>query len=165
MAVPVSLDAVVDEMEMLSEEGMHAFLNRQTGELYGGTADQLATAEESDDEDLPDWEVDIIQRLREILDSSDWLALPGRDAHADYRIMERFCLERCAGRLQEKLLSAITGRGAFRRFKDVVHQAGIAETWYAFRRELLAEEAIAWLEANNISYYPGAKEDPASGGR
>jgi hypothetical protein len=152
MAIPVSLDAVVEEMEMLSEEGMHAYLNRQTGELYGGTTGQLAMAEESDDEDLLDWEVGIIQRLREILDSSDWLELPKRDAHADYRIMERFCIERCEGRLQEKLLSAITGRGAFRRFKEVVRQAGIDETWYAFRREVLAEEAKGWLEANDIKY-------------
>jgi hypothetical protein len=154
----VSLHAVIDEMEMLSQEGMHAFLHRHTGELYGGTADQLAKAEESEDEDLLDWEVETIHRLREILESSAWLELPHRDSHADYRMMERFCLERCEGRFQEEFLLAITGRGAFRRFRDLIHQRGIWEAWYAFRRELLAEEAKAWLEAHAISFGPSVAE-------
>jgi hypothetical protein len=154
MADLVSLTAILDEMEMLSHEGMHAFFNRQTGQLYGGTADQIAKAEESDDEDLLDWEVEIIHRFRDILESSDWLELPRRDAHADYRLLERFCIERCDGRLREELLSALSGRGAFRRFKDVIQQRGIHEAWCAFRRELLAEEATAWLQAHAISFRP-----------
>jgi hypothetical protein len=154
MADFVSLTAVIEEMEMVSQEGIHTFLNRQTGELYGGTADQLAKAEESDDQDLLDWEVEIIHRLREILESSDWLELPRRDTHADYRLMEQFCLERCDGRFQEELWSALSGRGAFRRFKDLIHQHGIHEAWYAFRREALAELAKAWLQAHAISFRP-----------
>jgi hypothetical protein len=67
---------------------------------------------------------------------------------------ERFCIERCEGRLQEESLSAITGRGAFWRFKDVIHQHSIAEAWYVFRRELLVEEAKAWLEGQAIPFGP-----------
>jgi hypothetical protein len=152
MAAIVSLHDVVDEMEILGE-GMHAFLNRQTGELYGGTAELLSKAEEGD-EDLLGWEVEIVGRLREILTSPDWLELPRRHTHEDYRIMERFCLEHCEGRLQEELLSAITGRGAFGRFKDMIHRRGIHEAWYAFHRECLAEDAAKWLEAEEIVYKP-----------
>src|SRR5262249_27493741 len=147
MAAVVSLHAVVDEMEMLGGEEMHAFLNRQTGELYGGTTDLLTKAEEGDDEELLEWEVEGIDGLREVLESPDWLELPRRDSHEDYRIMERFCLEECQGRLQEDLLSAMTGRGAFRRFKDAIHRHGVHEAWYAFRRAWLTEEAREWLEA------------------
>ncbi len=156
MPLPVSLNAVVEEMEMLGgEAGMHAFLNRKTGEIYGGTEDQLATAEEGhDDEELLDWEVEMVHRLREVLESSDWLKLPRRDSHEDYRIMERFCLECCEGLLQEELLSAIIGRGAFGRFKDVLHRRGIQESWHAFRREQIAAEAKAWLETHEIAFKP-----------
>src|SRR5262245_36167935 len=116
MPAVISLDALVGELELLGEE-MHGFLNRRTGELYGGTSELLRKAEESDDEELLDWEVEMVAKLREILESEDWLDLPTRNTHEDYRIMERFCLECCEGRVQEDLLSAISGRGAFGRFK------------------------------------------------
>lgn len=156
MTLPVSLCTVVDEMEMLGgEAGMHAFLNRHTGEFYGGTAEQLAKAEDDEeDQYVPDWEVEIIQRLREVLASPDWLELPRRDSHEDFRMMERFCSERCEGQLQEDLLSVITGRRAFSRFKDTIHRHGVQQAWYTFRQEQLEEEAKAWLEAHKIAFKP-----------
>ena len=152
MVILVSLAAVAEEMELLSEDSYHAFLNRQTGELYSGTTDQLSKAEEYEDEELLTWEVEVIQRLREILGSADWLELPHRNSHSDYLLMERFCNERCEGQIQEELLSAITGRGAFGRFKAVLHRHGVQEAWYGFRRELLTEEAKAWLQSQKIPF-------------
>jgi hypothetical protein len=139
-------------MELLGE-GMHVFLNRQTGELYGGTDEQLAKAEEGDD-DLLDWEVEIVHRLREVLESPAWLELPRRDAREDHRTMEQFSLERCQGRVREELLSAIQGRGAFGRFKDAIHRRGLQEAWYAFRREALSEDVKSWLEAQGVAFGP-----------
>ncbi len=153
MALPVSLADVVDEMEMLGEGDLRAFLDRQTAELYSGTDEQIAKAEENDD-DLLDWEVEVIDRLRDILESPDWLELPQRNSHEDYRIMERFCRERCEGLLQEELLSAITNRGAFGRFQDAIHRRGVQEAWYAFRRQRIEEEAREWLEAHGIAFAP-----------
>jgi hypothetical protein len=153
MAAVVSLSALVDEMEMLGE-GRHGFVNRRTGELYGSTSELLAKAEDTETEDLLAWEVELVDKLREILESPDWLQLPNRTTYADYRIMERFCFECCEGRVQEDLLSAISGRGAFGRFKDGIHRWGVQEEWYKFRRQALMEEATAWLEAEGIAYGP-----------
>jgi hypothetical protein len=153
MAAVVSLRAVADEMDLLGDE-MHAYLNRQTGELYSTTTELRQKAEEGDDEDLLGWETEIIAKLREVLESPDWLHLPRRDTRDDYRIMERFCLEPTEADLQDELLRAINGRGAFRWFRDVVHRRGIKEAWYAFRREALAEEAAECLEAEGIAYEP-----------
>jgi hypothetical protein len=149
----VSLHAVVDEMETLGE-GTHVFLNRLTGELFSATDDMIddAESEDEDDEDLPGWEVETVQRLREILGSDQWLELPRQSSHEDHHIMERFCRESCEGDVQEELLSAIQGRGAFRRFKDLVHRRGVQDAWYAFRQERLAEEAKAWLDTNEIAF-------------
>lgn len=151
MTSRVSLHAVVEEWELLCE-GRHVFLNRLTGELFGGPDELLSVAEEGDDAGLHDWEAEIVTQFREIINSPDWLALPRRASHEDYEIMERFCLERCEGRLQEKLLAAISGRSAFRRFKDALLRSGIKEAWYAFRREAFAEDAARWLEAQGIPY-------------
>jgi hypothetical protein len=71
---------------------------------------------------------------------------------ADYRSMERFCLEHCEGRLQEELLAAITGRGAFGRFKDLIHRHGIQDAWHTFRRACVTEAARAWLAVHEIAY-------------
>ena len=51
-------------------------------------------------------------------------------------------------------MTAISGRGAFRWFRHVIHRRGIKEAWYAFRREALAEEAAGWLEVEGIAYKP-----------
>jgi hypothetical protein len=154
MAAIVSLHAVVEEMDMLCE-GMHAYLNRRTGELYGGSDEQLFKAEEEcDDDELLEWEVEIVHKLREILESSDWIELPVRQTHEQYRLMERFCLERCEGRLQDELLSAINGRGAFGRFKDCILRRRVRDDWFAFRREALEADAAAWLESLGIEHGP-----------
>ena len=153
MVTIVSLQAVVEEMELLGE-GRHSFLNRRTGELYGGTDELLAKAEEADDEELLGWELEIVAKLREILRSKDWLQVPSRSSHEDYRIMERFCGERCEGEVQQDLLSTIQGRGAFGRFKDGIHRWGVQDEWYQFRQQAMAEQAAAWLEAEGIVYGP-----------
>src|SRR5262245_13665683 len=120
----VSLREVAEEMDACME-GCHLFLNRRTGELFGCTDDSLAAAEEEDDEGLPDWQQEEVAQLREVLDSADWLKVPPRQSGDDYRIMEQFCLDQDEGQLQEQLLAAIRGRGAFGRFKDAVYRLGI----------------------------------------
>jgi len=50
MSIPVSLQDVVDELETISDEST-AYLNRQTGELYTFTDDELRWAEGNHDSD------------------------------------------------------------------------------------------------------------------
>ncbi len=151
MAAVVSLREVAEEMEVCTE-GCHSFLNLRTGELYGGPDDCLAAAEKDSDEQLLGWEQEIVARLREVLASADWIALPRRDTIEDYRIMESFCLEQADGEAQEDLLEVIEGRGAFSRFKKAIHQWGIQEDWYRYRSEATLREAAAWLKSRGIEY-------------
>jgi hypothetical protein len=153
MANVVSLRAVADELDFMGHEA-RAFLNRHTGELYSVTDELLSRVEDedADDEDLLGWELEEVGKLREILGSDDWLMLPARDTHDDYRIMESFCLERSEDDLRQELLEAIRGRGAFRWFRHVIEQRGIKDAWYAFRRAALEEAAAEWLESHGIAY-------------
>lgn len=50
----------------------------------------------------------------------------------DYDIMEDF-VDTLSGSAHDRLASAIQGRGAFRRFKDVVINMGIDQEWYDFQ--------------------------------
>ena len=54
-------------------------------------------------------------------------------------------------RLRQLLENAITGRGAFRRFKNVLssHPAEM-HNWQAFKDERLKQRIIAWLDEYNV---------------
>ena len=51
---------------------------------------------------------------------------------------------------RESLLNAIHGRGAFRYFKNRVHELGIAEAWYAFRSAQYRQVALDWCHRHGI---------------
>ena len=81
-----------------------------------------------------------------------FLLVPGANSRAGYADMEAF-IETVAGlRLQERLRGAIRGRGAFRRFKDVLAgQPAELERWVAFRDGRARRRALAWLADEGIA--------------
>lgn len=74
MPLPVSLDAVADELDDLMDDST-AYVNRKTGEVMTLSVDEASLVEEEDfdEEDLPDWERELIPKIREILESEDWI--------------------------------------------------------------------------------------------
>ena len=151
-SVVVSLHDVVAGME-LPNDAWTAYLNRRTGELVTVTdEDQRLVGAEEVPEDLPEWQREMLPKVREALESDDFLALPGKFEIHEYRIIERFSLGVEDAEVREALLQAIRGRGAFRRFKEVIHERGVAEAWYAHRQQALEDIAIDWLEANGVAY-------------
>jgi len=66
--------------------------------------------------------------------------------------MERFCLS-LEEALRDKMYAAIKGSGAFRRFKDSIHNYGIADDWYKYKEESFREIAIEWCKDNDLEYY------------
>lgn len=152
MAPVVSLRAVVDKMEIFGDP-FHAYLNTRTGELVTVSDEDLEAADSDDDlDEYPEWQRDLIRLAQAILESDDYLALPGTYEIHEYRIMERFCQSVDDERLSDELCSLIRGSGAFRRFKDAIHRHDIAEDWYGYRRQALEEIAVNWLEAHGIEY-------------
>src|SRR5690606_38362827 len=68
-----------------------------------------------------------------------------------YRWMERFIATVEDGEFRDKLVQAIDGKGAFRRFKDVLMAYPLdRERWFAFRSERLRACMEAWLQAHAI---------------
>lgn len=150
----VSLREFVDQLDFISEE-CHVYVNRRTGEFLGATSEELSAAEE-DDEDgadlLPEWQRDMLPKVREVLTTDDWLALPDKFEISEYGIMREFCYSLSDQVLQQDLLDTIGGQGTFRRFKNMLHRRDLLDKWYAFRHEALKEFAIEWLEAHELSY-------------
>lgn len=153
MSKPVKLSEIIDGMESQTYEG-RCFLNRETGEIIGISDYEFrAVEEESSLESCPEWQRDLIQTAKQILDDDKgkYIALPLRFDIDEYSMMENFALS-VDDEISDCLYAAIKERGAFRRFKDEVARFEIEEDWYKFRDEKYKELAIEWCEYNNIEF-------------
>lgn len=82
----------------------------------------------------------------------------GRFVHLDpassreqYRWMERFVQSVTDEALKERLILAIDGKGAFRRFKDVLLSYPVErDRWFTYRANLLHIYINGWLDTQDI---------------
>lgn len=105
----------------------------------------------------PELDRDISQRIGENPDRYALIPpIPSREAHGH---MEDFIYTIEDEDLRDRLGHAIRGRGAFRRFKDVLNHNPEEQTrWYHFKHNILKREAMEWLESLQIAAadkYPG----------
>lgn len=138
----VPLDAVVDALSLQSER-LAAYVDLDAGEVRMLFLDRDAYN---------------CDGMRELYDSSRAeyescrpLLLPKPDSSEDYRIMKGFadCQDGVAG---ERLLCAMEGRGAFKRFKGEVAKLGLEQQWREFRDEAYRDIARDFLEANGVRW-------------
>jgi hypothetical protein len=80
-----------------------------------------------------------------------YLSIPTDSSREGYRALEAFTDTVEDENLKEKLWIALDGRGAFRRFKDVLsHYPDEREKWFEFKNERLKNRVLEWLEENEI---------------
>ncbi len=162
------LEDIIEALEFQGES-MQAFYDRQTASVVVLPNEELAAAgmeygkeDEDGDEgegrlaDAPDWEKKQIALAQAVSadESGRFVALPDQFEVDEWRAMERFSQEVEDRAVSDRLFNAIHGPGAFRYFKDTVHQLGLADKWYAFRDEHYRTVAKEWCEANGIELQP-----------
>jgi hypothetical protein len=101
---------------------------------------------------IAEGEPDAAARRAKVSNNPDrYLRIDPASSREQYRWMERFVSAVQDQPLRERLLVAIDGKGAFRRFKDVLLAfPGERERWYAYRSELLHLHIQTWLEHLHI---------------
>ncbi len=153
MAIRVNLSDIIDGMESQSDENC-SYLNKVTGEVVIISDYEMRAAEENDPiEDFPDWEQEQVRIAREIIaETGDYLELPTKFDIDEYRIMERFCLSIEDPETSNIFCDLIHGNGAFRRFKNAIHEYDLADDWYSYRDNAFKEIAIDWCRENNIEF-------------
>ncbi len=152
MTAIVSLQEVVSGMELQSDVS-HAFLNKATGRVVTINDEEIAMAEDgAPPYELPEWQQEVLQLTIEVLNSDDYVRLPDQFEIYEYHIMEDFCYSVQTVRIQDELLYAIHGKGAFRHFKNAIHRHHIEGSWYAYRQQAFEKIAIFWLEKHGIAY-------------
>ncbi|HZU83848.1 MAG TPA: UPF0158 family protein [Polyangiaceae bacterium] len=135
--VPVDWEALEDAFENNAPE-VHSYLHLTTGEVLrvvDGVADP--------------------QMHVRIASDGNYLRIDPVSSREQYRWMERFIPMVENAELRGKLTQAIDGKGAFRRFKDVLMTYGPErERWFSFRSERLRTFMEAWLAAHAIKPVP-----------
>jgi len=115
---------------------LHSFLNKVTGDV-------IRIFRGSDDAE---------ERLREVENSPDYLYIEPISSREQYRWMEEFIETVEESNLKDKLNIAIDGKGAFRRFKDVlVGYPAERERWFGKRSAKLRAHMKEWLTAKRIN--------------
>lgn len=77
---------------------------------------------------------------------SRYLEIPGIESYIAYNFMVEFIDGLDNTRVQERLAKAIQGKGAFRRFKDLLFEyPDVRESWFEFEREKQKAYVYSWL--------------------
>ena len=131
--VPVDWEALEDAFENNAPE-VHSYLHLATGDVLrvvDGVADPQMHARINSD--------------------SNYLRIAPVSSREQYRWMERYIPMVEELELRAKLAASIDGKGAFRRFKDVLMSHGAErERWFNFRSERLRTFMEAWLVAHAL---------------
>ncbi len=131
--VAVDWEALEDAFENNAPE-VHSYLHLSTGEVLrvvDGVADP--------------------QMHVRIASDGGYLRIDPVSSREQYRWMERFIPMVEDTEARPKLIQSIDGKGAFRRFKDVLMSfSGERERWFVFRSERLRTFMEAWLAAHGI---------------
>jgi hypothetical protein len=131
--VPVDWEALEDAFENNAPE-VHSYLHIVSGEVLR-VVDGIADPE----------------MHARIASDSAYLRIEPVSSREQYRWMERFIPMVDDTPLRSQLSQAIDGKGAFRRFKDVlIAFTAERERWFAFRSERLRVFMEAWLAANAL---------------
>jgi len=92
------------------------------------------------------------QRRQQVTENiENYVRIEPASSREQYRWMERFVSSVNDDALRERLIISIDGKGAFRRFKDVLlAYPAERERWFSYRAELLHWHIHNWLGENEI---------------
>ena len=133
--IPLDWDALETAVERNAPD-TESFLDRTTGQVLTVV---------SGDPEAP-------IRKRQIAENiSNFVRVEPASSREQYRWMERFVSSVADPALRERLIISIDGKGAFRRFKDVLlAYPAERERWFSYRAELLHWHIHNWLGENQI---------------
>lgn len=152
----VYIEDIVDKMEEASDE-WRAYLNINTGEIVDAGIEYLGLAENSEDDDIVnnmvDWEKEFYEAALEIIENwNQYIKIPTQFDINEYSMMEEFIETVENSRKSSILYKAISGKGAFRRFKDAVCDLGLEKCWLAYRNTAYCKIAQQWCEDSKVQY-------------
>lgn len=135
----IKLSQVVNAIESASDEFEYLY-DTETGETVF-LADALITGINNEE-------------LEDLIENSGvrFRRFPTKYDIHEYGIMENFVYSLPAGAARQELMTAICGRGAFRRFKQGIQYHQIEQQWYTFKAQTYHEIATEWCQEEGFEY-------------
>ena len=103
--------------------------------------------------DIPDWQKETLAVTDRVEAGygTRYIAIPQVESYESYNDMVAFIGTVSNPRLQARLERAISGRGAFRYFKDLLlDYPQERQRWFRFRDERMRQRVLDWLEEEGI---------------
>jgi len=179
----VDFDEIQKAMEDVVRDVFDYFLDLETGEVITLSEDILnelkLSLNDGDDEDigdeieyiefdkepnLPYWMEDEVELALEVLLNEDdrYIRIPERESSEAYKVMTDFIDTVKDPVLKEELVYALDGKGAFRKFKDVlIGYSKERKRWHGFDAKAMKKSIIVWLRSLGIEpeeIHPQKKE-------
>lgn len=132
---PIDWDALETAVERNSPD-TESFLDLESGQVVTVVAGDPEAA---------------LRRKKVASNIEGYLRVEPASSREQYRWMERFVASVGDGALRERLIISIDGKGAFRRFKDVLlAYPAERERWFSYRSDLLHWHIHNWLNDTHI---------------
>lgn len=153
MPAKVPIQEIIDALQMHFEE-IACFIDLESGRVECISSATLRDAEDGEPSGLlPEWQKRERETAERIVSTDRFVALPSQFDVDEWSMMQEFALSRETERARNGLLGAISGAGAFRRFKEAVRREGIEMEWFSFRDKAFREFAVEWCSENDIAWW------------
>ncbi len=138
----VAMDEILDAMTTSEDDPVTFFLDLETGKVESRFNPEVFGAPGEDEDDFG-------RRFEE--DPERYEEIPKYRGHEEYNLMCRFADSVDEEDIRERLDVALQGKGAFRRFRDVVFRyPDLKAKWFAMRQDAMLKEALGWLESLDV---------------
>ncbi|BBX67488.1 hypothetical protein MPSYJ_09490 [Mycolicibacterium psychrotolerans] len=135
--VPADLEMLAITLEGDFDLSSGGYLDLQTGDVYGDSSTDPAMVGE-------DAAIDVEEEPHR------WLRFDSVGSRDGWDDMAAFAARNHDVALRVRLERSIEGKGAFRRFRDIVHEEGFAQQWHAFSTDRQLGRARAFLAGEGI---------------
>lgn len=168
----VNFDEIQKAMEDVSRDTFDYFLDMVTGEVIAFSEEILSDVKsrlyDSDSDEIGDeieyigfdeepelyyWMYDEVELALEILldEEGRYVRIPEREPHMAYKSMSDFIETVEDPLLREELSNALNGKGAFRRFKDVlIDYPKERKRWHGYNAKAMKKEIIEWVRSIGV---------------
>ncbi len=146
-------DTDTGEVISFSEEIMKELTSRLYDNDYEEIKEDIEYIEFDEEPDLPDWMLDEVDLILEVLLNREerYIRIPERTKTAAYQSMKNFIETVKDPTLREKLSRALNGKGAFRKFKDIlINYPRERKRWHGHNAKTVKKEIRAWLQSVGV---------------
>lgn len=149
----VDLEDIAMIMENQDRFETQYYLDTETGEVVAIPEELMSALDGGESCDgLPAWELELLPRAKEIYEGSQRYAeIPTRPSYEGYNLMVEFAEGVTDRKIRRELSIALDGKGAFRRFKNVLRDyPDVEKKWFELKAKRDKEAVKDWLESIGI---------------